>query len=330
MKVLVLGGTRFVGRHIVEALLARGHHVTLVHRGKTSPHVFPASEHLLADRNTDLSVLADREFDATVDVCAYTPRQVAKLADALGGRGGRYLFVSTTSVYDTDRTEPYTEDAGLAQLDDPTTEEVTDETYGGLKVVCERVAHERFGDRVTVVRPTYVVGPHDYTHRFTYWVERIARGGEVLAPEPRDGLIQVIDARDMGDWIVRLLEDDVSGTFHAVSPRPPFTFEQMLNGINVAVGGEAALTWVGAEFLLAEGVDGTALPLWGEGGTDDGENADPSRAHDAGLAPREFADTVREVLAAEQFEPSPDVYGSGLSPEREADLLQRWHDHHPA
>ena len=196
-------------------------------------------------------------------------------------------------------------------------------------MVCERVAHERFGDRVTVVRPTYVVGPHDYTHRFTYWVERISRGGEVLAPEPRNALIQVIDARDMGEWIVRLLEDDVSGTFHAVSPPPPFTFEEMLTGIDEALGTGAALTWVGTEFLLADGVDGQALPLWGEGGSDDGENADPSRAYDFGLRPRPFAETVREVLAAEQLEPSPDPYGSGLSPERETDLLRRWHLHHP-
>jgi 2'-hydroxyisoflavone reductase len=325
MKVLVLGGTRFVGRHIVEALLARGHTVTLVHRGKSGPAVFPASEHLMADRNEDLSVLDGREFDATVDVCAYFPRQVSSLADALGGRGGRYVFVSTTSVYDTDRTQMHGEDAGLAVLEDPTTEEVTDVSYGGLKVLCEGVARDRFGDSLTVVRPTYVVGPHDYTHRFTYWVERIAAGGEVLAPEPRDGLIQVIDARDMGEWIVRLIEQDVSGTFHAVSPPPPFTFQQMLEGINDAVGADdTTLIWVATDFLLAEGVDGNALPLWGEGGTDEGENADPSRAYGAGLAPRPFAQTVREVFAAEQLEPSPNLYGGGLSAEQEADLLRRW------
>ncbi len=326
MKVLVLGGTRFVGRHIVEALLTRGHTVTLVHRGKSGPAVFPASEHVMADRNEDLSVLDGREFDATVDVCAYFPRQVSTLADALGGRGGRYVFVSTTSVYDTDRTVMHDEDAGLATLEDPTTEEVTDVTYGGLKVLCEAVARDRFGDALTVVRPTYVVGPHDYTHRFTYWVERIAAGGEVLAPEPRDGLIQVIDARDMGEWIVHLIEDDVNGTFHAVSPPPPFTFEQMLEGIKDAVGADdTTLTWVGTDFLTADGVDGNALPLWGEGGTDEGENADPSRAYAAGLAPRPFEQTVREVLAAEQLEPSPNLYSGGLSAEREADLLRRWH-----
>jgi 2'-hydroxyisoflavone reductase len=324
MKVLVLGGTRFVGRHIVDALFAGGHQVTLLHRGKTGASAFPTAEHLLADRNDDLSVLEGREFDATVDVCAYFPRQVSTLADALGGRGGRYLYISTTSVYDADRTSAYDEDAAKATLDDPTTEEVTETTYGGLKVLCEQVAHERFGPNLTVVRPTYVIGPHDYTHRFTYWVERIAAGGEVLAPEPRDALIQVIDARDMASWIVGLLEGDVNGTFHAVSPEPPFTFEQMLTTIGDVVGSSAELTWVGVDFLLGQGVDGNQLPLWGEGAPDDGENADPSRAYAAGLAPRPLTQSISEILAAERAEPSEDLYGGGLSPDREAELLGLW------
>jgi 2'-hydroxyisoflavone reductase len=323
MKVLVLGGTRFVGRHIVEALFASGHQVTLLHRGKTGASAFPTAEHLLADRNEDLSVLDGLEFDATVDVCAYFPRQVTALADALGDRAGHYLYISTTSVYDTDRASAYDEDASLGTLDDPTTEEITDTSYGPLKVLCEQVARERFG-HVTIVRPTYVIGPHDYTHRFTYWVERLAAGGEVLAPEPRDALIQVIDARDMGSWIVRLLENDVDGTFHAVSPPPPFTFEQMLTTIRDAVSSSAELTWVGADFLLGHGVDGNALPLWGEGGTDDGENADPSRAYGAGLAPRPLEQSVSEILAAERAEPSENLYGGGLSADREAELLELW------
>ena len=224
MRILMIGGTRFVGRHIVDAAIAAGHDVTVFHRGQTGPELFPQVERRTGDRNGDLSELAEGSWDATVDTCAYVPRQVHSLADALGDRAGRYLLISSVSAYATPESPGFTEDAALLELDDPTTEEVTGETYGGLKVLCERAAVKRFGSGTVIVRPTYVVGPDDYTWRFPWWVQRLARGGEVLAPGPADAPAQLIDARDMATWAVGLLERGESGAYHAVSPPPPFSF----------------------------------------------------------------------------------------------------------
>src|SRR5688572_9239527 len=159
MRILMIGGTRFVGRHIVEAALAAGHDVTVFHRGQTGPELFPQVDRRTGDRNGDLAELANGSWDATIDTCAYVPRHVHSLADALGGRGGRYLLISSVSAYAPPKEAGFGEDAALVELDDPTVEEVTGETYGGLKVLCERAAVERFGPATVVVRPTYVVGP---------------------------------------------------------------------------------------------------------------------------------------------------------------------------
>jgi nucleoside-diphosphate-sugar epimerase len=333
MRILIIGGTVFVGRHITEAAIAAGHEVTVFHRGRSGADLFPEVTHLTGDRNADLSalegsVLATGEWDATIDVCAYFPRQVAMLADALGGRGGRYVYISSTSAYKTPVSSGFDEDAPLAELADPATEEITDETYGGLKVACERLAAELFGEeRITVVRPTYVVGPHDYSGRFTWWVERIARGGHVLAPGPKDGPIQVIDARDMGRWIVSLAERAVAGTFHAVSPAPPFGFGDMLEAIAAEVGPSGTkLTWVDADFLIEFGENAESIPLWPGGDSESDINtADPSRAYAAGLAPRPLSQTIAEVHAAELAAPTPPRAGVGLAQEREAELLAAWH-----
>jgi len=330
VRILVMGGTRFVGRHVVEAALARGHEVTVFHRGRSGADLFPEATHVIGDRDTDLPVLAglpDARWDATVDVCAYVPRQVHELADALDGATDRYLLVSTTSVYDASRGFGHDEDAPLAPLPDADTEEVTDVTYGPLKVACEQAAADRFGSRLTVVRPTYVVGPHDYTHRFTYWVQRVARGGEVLAPEPRGSGLQVIDARDLGGWVVRLLEDDVSGSYHAVSPEAGFTFAGLLTTLVDAVAPPGTtLTWVDQQFLLDAGVGDRELPLWPAGDTSGvEETADPARARAAGLAPRPLGETATELLAAERDDPTPNPHGTGLDPRREAELLAAWH-----
>ena len=196
MRILVIGGTQFVGRHAVESLLAAGDEVTLFHRGRTNPGLFPDAEHRMGDRDRDLSALDEGEWDATVDPSAYVPRQVRTLAAALGGRGGRYVHVSSISAYAGADRPWLTEDVPLATLDDPTIETVTGETYGPLKAACELAAHQYFGEDLSIVRPTYVAGPYDHTGRFTWWVERIARGGRVLAPGPADNPFQVIDARD--------------------------------------------------------------------------------------------------------------------------------------
>jgi nucleoside-diphosphate-sugar epimerase len=327
MRILIIGGTLFVGRHITEAAIAAGHEVTVFHRGRSGADLFPGITHLTGDRNDDLSALADGQWDATIDVSAYFPRQVRTLAEALGGRGGRYIYISSTSAYKSPVTPGFDEDAPLGELADPATEEITDETYGPLKVACERLAAELFGaDLTTIVRPTYVVGPHDYSYRFTWWVERIAYGGHVLAPGPKEGPIQVIDARDMGKWIVSLAERAVTGTFHAVSPPPLFSFADMLEAIVAEVGPPSTrLVWVDADFLTEFGETAETLPLWPGGDSESDINtADPSRAYAAGLTPRPLGQTIAELHAAELASPTLPRPGVGLTAEREAELLAAW------
>jgi 2'-hydroxyisoflavone reductase len=329
MRILLIGGTRFIGRHVVESALAAGHDVTIFHRGKTGGELFPDVEHRIGDRNTDLSSLADGRWDATVDTCAYVPRQVHELAEALGERAGHYELVSSVSAYASPPLRGFREDAPLAQLDDPTVEEVTDETYGGLKVLCERAAVERFGPRTVLVRPTYVVGPDDYTWRFPWWVARIARGGDVLAPGPADAPSQVIDVRDMATWMVGLLERGESGPFHAAGPSASFTWGEQLDAIagSVAAAG-TTLHWVAAQFLVEARVDDTAVPLWP--GVDPDVlvmTADPAAALATGLTIRPLAETVRDTLAWTRTVEQPAK--PGLAPADEAVLLEKWRAQHP-
>lgn len=327
MRILVMGGTAFVGRHIVAAALDGGHEVTLFHRGQTGAELFPQATHLTGDRNESLSVLAEGSWDATVDVSAYLPRQVAALAAALAGRGGHQLLISSASVYRTPVTSGFNENAPLAVLEDPDTEQITAQTYGGLKVACERTALDLYGvAATTIVRPTYVVGPYDRSYRFTWWVERIARGGTVLAPGDPADPIQVIDARDLATWIVALLEDRHSGVFHAVSPPPPFGFGELLETIAAQVAPAGTrLTWVDTDFLVAAGQDDETLPLWPAGDADSDINAaDPAAALAAGLDPRPLQETVADVHAHETQSPTTRPDRLGLTVEREAELLDRW------
>ncbi|MGI8900927.1 MAG: NAD-dependent epimerase/dehydratase family protein [Nocardioides sp.] len=322
MRILMIGGTRFVGKHVVEQALAGDHEVTLLHRGQTGLDLFPDVEHRIGDRDDDLSALADGEWDATVDTCAYVPRQVHALADALGDRGGHHLLVSSVSVYADPDGPGITEDAALVELDDPGVEEVTGETYGGLKVLCERAAVERHGPRTVLVRPTYVVGPDDYTWRFPWWVAWIARGGEVPVPGPADAPAQVIDARDMGGWMARLLEDGHTGAFHAASPAPPYTWRQQMEAIAEAVAPPGTtLLWV--EPAVVEDLDlMDAFPLWS--GNDPGAwmlAADPSRAFSTGLSPRPLTDTIRDTLEWTRTVDAP--AGTGLTEEQERAVLDR-------
>jgi len=333
MDILVLGGTRFVGRHFVAAALARGHRVTLFHRGRNGADLFPDAVHLIGNRDGDLGALSRGSWDATVDISAYLPRQVRQLHDVLGGRGGRYLLVSSTSVYAAPQPVGFTEDLPLVGLADEADEEITDESYGGLKALCERAARDSFGDCL-IVRPTYVVGPLDYSGRLAYWVNRLAAGGEVLAPGPADERFQWIDARDLTSWMLSLVEADQRGVFHAAAPYPPVQFGAALAAIAAAVAGpDLRLTWVERDFLLARGVDGGQLPMW-PGANPAGivEAADPSRAVRAGLTARPLRDTAADILAAERADPvAVTVIGTdepvtvGLDPGVERKLLDEWH-----
>jgi 2'-hydroxyisoflavone reductase len=331
MKILVIGGTQFVGRHIVDALVAQGDEVTLFHRGRTNPELFDHLEHRLGDRNEDLSALAQGQWDATIDPSAYVPRQVRTLAEALGDRGGRYVHISSVSAYGHLDAPGANEDAAHAVLEDPTTEVVNGETYGGLKALCEAATVESFGpdgagwvgEAPSIVRPTYVAGPYDHTGRFTWWVERIARGGAVLAPGPKSNPFQVIDVRDLANFVSRLAHGLSSGVFHVAGPKPPFSFAEFLDAVVDEVAPQGTeLKWIDAQKLLDAGVGEDDLPLWAALSDDIYASAlDPSRAIEAGLVIRPLEETIRDVHTHELLAPTPVRSVVGLSPEREAELL---------
>jgi 2'-hydroxyisoflavone reductase len=328
MRLLVVGGTRFVGRHLAEVALVRGHEVTVLHRGGTGPcEVLPGAEHLHADRDGDLAVLSGRSWDATADVCAYYPEQVRSLAAALGGRGGHHAFVSTVSVYAPPPGPGLREDADLLPPAPEGTSAITDGSYGPLKVACEREAAAAHPSLLTI-RPTYVVGPYDHTLRFPAWVARAARGGELLVPGPADSPMQVIDARDQAAFVVDLLERGQTGTFHTAGPPPPFTFPELVAAVVAAVGPDGTtLTVVDEHAVEAAGLGPAELPLWA-GGDDDADvlAADPSAAVAAGLRYRPLAETARDTLA--WLRSTGQDEGLGLDPEREAAVLAAWHAEH--
>lgn len=309
MRLLVVGGTRFIGKHVVGVALSRGHDVTVFHRGRSGAPP-DGVRSVLGDRDQDLSAVSG-SWDAVIDTSAYHPEQVSRLASAV--RTDRYLYVSSVSAYAPPPQPGYSEDAPLTRGED----------YGGRKAAGESVAVDTFGAASTViVRPTFVVGPDDYTWRFPWWVARLARGGRVLAPEPKDAPAQLIDVRDLTDWMVRLVEDGRSGAFHAVSPAPPWSWDDQLEGIRDAVAAPGTeLVWVD---LAGEEVTDTELPLWVGGEPEAGFMlaADPARAYATGLTPRPFADTVRDTLDwIRRAEQPPEV---GLSPQRERELLGRY------
>ena len=327
MRLLVIGGTRFIGRHLAELALGGGHDVTVFHRGQTADghgSVLPGAEHRLGDRNSDLSALANGTWDATIDMCAYVPRHVHELADVLNGRGGRYTFVSSVSAYASPVPVGFREaEAPLARLDDETVEEVTDTTYGGLKVLGERAAVERFGSSTLIVRPTYVVGPFDLSWRFPRWVMRLAAGGVVLAPGPSDDPTQVIDARDLAAWMLTMNERGDFGVFHAVGPQPAMTWGELLACIASVVAPEGtSLRWVGRDFLLAQGVTDADLPLWPGAEPDTAMlTADPTAAIAAGLRLRPLVDTIVDTLQWAATHPEIGAGRPWLSEERERALL---------
>lgn len=338
MHLLVLGGTRFLGRHLAELALAQGHRVTLLHRGRSGAGLFPQAEHLLADRNADLSVLDGRRFDVVVDTSAYWPRQVREVAARLAGRVGHYQMVSTISVYADPDAGPPTEDAPLATLADPTTEQVNGETYGGLKVLCEQAAVAAFGsDRCLLPRPGLLVGPHDPTERFTWWVRRLLGaepGSEVLAPGDPAAAVQFIDARDAAAWMLAQAEAGHSGPFNLTGPAAPLTMGGFLGEacrVLAPASDPPRLAWVAEDFLLAQGVTPwTELPLWLPRRNEGIHRTDIARALAAGLQCRPLAETLADTAAWAQTAPvaapaeGPPRPRTGLAPGREAALLQAW------
>lgn len=322
MRLLVLGGTRFLGRHLVEAALARGHRPTLFNRGRTAPELFAGVERLGGDRDGDLSPLLGRSWDAVVDTCGYLPRVVRRSAQALREAAGRYLFVSSISVYADLSAAGQDEQAPRAQLPEPGCEDIAAHD-GALKAACEDEVLAGFGARAIVVRPGLIVGPFDPTGRFTYWVQRVARGGTVLAPPSADDPVQFIDARDLAAWMLDLLEQRRSGAFNASGPAAALTFGAFLHECRGALGSQARFAWPAAEFLERHGVaPWTDLPLYA------GENArglnqvSIARALGAGLCLRRPGETCADTARWAGGAPLPE--GIGLAAGREAAVLRAW------
>jgi 2'-hydroxyisoflavone reductase len=318
VRILVLGGTRFAGRAIVEAALGRGDTVTLFNRGQSNPGLFPGLESVTGDRKQDLSALDGREFDAVVDVACYDPEVARLAAQAFADRTGKYVFVSTVSVYaDQSTTEAQLEDAPLAPLKPGAT--TLEETYGPNKALCEAVITETFGDRALIGRPGLISGPNDPTDRFPYWPRRIARGGRVLAPGDPGDLTQVIDARDLAAFLLDGIHRERHGIYNLTgTPRP---FGILLDLCRTATYSDADLTWVPTGKLIEAGVDpGTGIPLWvGEPGYEAFNNVDSSRAVGAGLACRPLTETIRDTLAWDLARGGPET--EGLDRATEARLL---------
>ncbi|HLZ84266.1 MAG TPA: NAD-dependent epimerase/dehydratase family protein [Caulobacteraceae bacterium] len=337
LRILILGGTGFIGPHQVTYALARGHRLTLFNRGK-APHAWPGEvEELIGDRNTgDLKALAGREWDVCIDNPTTLPFWVRDAGQALHGKVGQYIFISTISVYaanDTPADEtaplaPYTGKNAMAETAESMRGHVG-ELYGPLKALSEREAEQQFPGMTTVIRPGLITGPGDETDRFTYWPVRLARGGEVLAPGDGSDPVQFIDARDLAEWTIRMAEQRTTGVFNATGPAAPMTMAAMLGGIDGALRSGAKLTWVATDFLEAEKVSPWSdLPVWvpAKGDSAGFHRRSIRKALAAGLTFRPVGTTSVDTLAWFRQQPAERQakLRAGLAPEQEVALLAKW------
>ncbi|MCC6929904.1 MAG: SDR family oxidoreductase [Gemmatimonadaceae bacterium] len=328
LRILILGGTGFIGPHQVRYAIERGHKVTLFNRGKTNPGLFPDVEKLQGDRaKGDYESLKGRDWDVVIDNPTTFPRWVRQAAAVLKGHTRQFVFVSTISVYEKNDTSNADESAAVAKTTEPDVEEMR--LYGALKALAEDEARKAFGDGTTIIRPGLIVGPGDLSDRFTYWPVRLERGGEVLAPGTPSDPSQVIDARDLSEFIVRCCEDGTTGTFNCTGPRSTLTIAEMLGGIRAAMVTDAYLTFVPADFLAAQKVrPWSDMPVWippvGETAGFMRRNID--KAVKAGLTFRPLADTVRATLDFYHAEPAERQakLRAGLDPAREKEVLALW------
>jgi 2'-hydroxyisoflavone reductase len=328
-RILILGGTGFLGPATVEAAVARGHQLTLFNRGKTRPGLFPNIETLLGDRDPEkgegLNALRNRKWDAVIDNSGYFPRQVSASAKLLASNAGQYIFISSISAYADNSVEGQDEAAKLATTDDPTVEKVTEQTFGPLKVLCEKASAAAFSKRCAIVRPGYIVGPDDPSGRFTYWPVRIDRGGEVLAPGAPSDPVQIIDVRDLGAWLVTLIEQGTTGTFNAAGPKDRLAWGDLLAACRKATAASHSLTWVPGDWVRREANE--AFPIWAPyGGDTRGFHTwKNERAVKAGLKFRPCAETAADTL--EWYKSQPEggrTRLAGPAAAREAQLLAKW------
>jgi len=327
MTLLILGGTVFLGRHLVEAAFAHGHRVTLFNRGQHNPDLFPDVEKLRGDRHGGLDALGDRRWDAVIDTCGYVPRLVRASAERLADATDHYTFISSISVYTGPATD---ESAPVGRLADAAVEQINGETYGPLKALCEAAAEHAMPGLVLNVRAGLIVGPYDPTDRFTYWPARVARGGEILAPGRPGRRVQFIDVRDLAEWIVRAAGRRVVGTFNVTGPQAPLTMAQVLDACARATDHAARYTWVDDDFLLGAAVTPwTQLPLWNpETHTAAAvvSSVSSDRAITTGLTYRPLSSTISATLEWHATRPAGLSWRAGLTPAREQELLEAWRE----
>jgi 2'-hydroxyisoflavone reductase len=339
MKILIIGGTIFLGRYLVEAAQARGHEVTLFNRGRHNSELFPEVEKLRGDRSVNLDALRGREWDAVIDTCGFTPAPVRATAQLLAERVAHYTFVSSISVYanfppegldETQLTGTITDELAAEaehfEIGDRATAVSYGELYGPLKARCEQTVADALPGRSLITRPGLIVGPHDYTDRFTYWPARVARGGEVLAPGRPERVVRVIDVRDFADWNIRMAETQQTGIFNA-SGADGLTMGELLDECKAVSRSDAHFNWVSEEFLQAQGVGAwVELPLWLPEEYSGIFMARNDKAIAAGLTFRPLDETIRDTLDWVVTRPADAEWHAGLKHEREQEILRAWRE----
>ncbi|HEV7128954.1 MAG TPA: NAD-dependent epimerase/dehydratase family protein [Ktedonobacterales bacterium] len=329
MRILLFGGTGFLGRHLVSSAVARHHTVTLFNRGVTNPDLFPHLEQLHGDRASELQLLRGRVWDAVIDSNGRIPRQVRESAAFMATQTQHYTFISSTSVYADFTVAPIDECSPVSRYEENDSETELPETYGARKALCEHYAEQALPNRVLVIRPGLIAGPYDPTDRFTYWPHRIAQGGQTLAPGDPEQPVQFIDVRDLAAWTIAMVESHQTGVYNAKGPASTLTMRQLLETCREVCGGAAANTtfeWVSERFLLEQGVvPYQELPLWTPSAMVGWPRVNCRKAMATGLSFRPLTETVRDILAWDATRPANNSLRAGLTPEHERQLLRAWH-----
>lgn len=329
VKLLILGGTIFLGRHLVEEALERGHEVTLFNRGKHNPEIYPGVEKIIGDRDGGLDPLKGRTWDAVIDTCGYVPRIVKQSAELLCNAANHYTFISSISVY-ADVSQPNTDESGtVGRLEDTTVETIEGGTYGPLKVLCEEAVEAALPGRTLNIRPGLIVGPYDPSDRFTYWPVRAARGGDILTPQNHDVPVQIIDARDLAAWNIRMIEANETGVYNATGPGYRLSFGEMLAACRPS--GNANLIGVAEAWLEEKEVHGWSdIPVWVPDTPElhGFSRIDCGKAISKGLSFRPIQATAADTLEWAITRPDDYVMKAGLNYEREQELLREWEASH--
>lgn len=323
MKLLMIGGTVFLGRHIVEAALEAGHDVTLFNRGQHNADLFPGVEKIRGDRDGGLEALGDGPWDAVIDTCGYFPRIVRASAAYLADRVGHYTFISSVSVYADESVRGQDETAAVGRIDDPTIEEITEVSYGPLKALCEEAVEDQLPGRTLVIRPGLIVGPHDPSDRFTYWPMRIHRGGRMLLPDLPDMPVEYIDVRDLAAWTLLMAERQATGVFNATGPEGGQTFGRFIDGCAAALPSNVEFVRVSKSSIEEHEIAyWSELPMCLPDELLGMNDVHCGRAYEAGLTCRSLTETARDTVAWRAPELADRPLRAGLAAEREESLLK--------